>query len=160
MLTLPRARTRHFPQFCDASEHPQIQTRQLSGNEALDENVHAHATCCIDQEASGDSLPPMLEGPRNAAWVDPLAGSSNQHIADIDVFALVDELDCNGIPPPAEDVQQNPSQFWCGHPAEAPAEANRTKSKQTLKLEKLRARNRLAQAKYRRRAKVCRINQL
>lgn len=90
----------------------------------------------------------MRPEPCNSAWTDSLRGSGSQQSDDVDVFALFDAMEFEGIPLPEETqvLQQT----------EAPAASNqRPNHKSTLKLEKLRARNRQAQARYRQKNKVC-----
>jgi hypothetical protein len=98
----------------------------------------------------------MIPDTYSSAWADPQGGSSAHPIANMDVSAFVDDLHCEGFL--MTDMQQNMQQLLEDVPepaAEEPAaRTKRAKSKQTLKLDRIRARNRLAQQRHRQKAKV------
>ena len=89
----------------------------------------------------------------SAAWGNYLEGLGSHESGCDDVFYSFNDFDWEGIPPP-EDTQSCLPSEPVGPPH---AQHQPAKSKQRVKLEKLRARNRLAQARYRQKAKVCQL---
>ena len=88
-----------------------------------------------------------------SAWDYCVEGLSSHKSDEDDVFALVADVGWDGIPPP-EYVQDAQASLRSRTDAAPGTPTQLHKSKKILKLEKLRARNRLAQARYRRKAKV------
>lgn len=75
---------------------------------------------------------------------------------DDDVFALVDALDLDdGIPSPPADHEEHGMLEMQPAGVPAPPEPLTAAANDTTRMEKIRARNREAQARYRQKAKVC-----
>lgn len=88
-----------------------------------------------------------------AAWDSYLEGLGGHESGWDDAFYSFNDVDWEGIPLPEDTQPCLPSE-----PVVPPhAQHQPAKSKQRVKLEKLRARNRLAQARYRQKAKVCQL---
>lgn len=94
-----------------------------------------------DQQALRESFPGGING---------FQVPENEH--DPDIFALVDGIELDGIPMP-EAAEQDMLALHADIPE--PQEQVNSASKDMLRLQNIRARNREAQARYREKTKVC-----